>query len=226
MSLSDREPTESPVRFEFELAGTDIERLVVVAGDLEFLRSLPRDRLPSHTEVRMAAGVLRRLLGDNGGQLFRVWRLIDPEQVAPLTVEAIDLSAFLTSAPTSGSSTCGQVARSSISLATRDLRSVSCRAPRLSPMGRRRSSSRPDACLPSRNAPDLGSRGGWATQPPRSKHRMACEESAAILLSSTSLTGRGGVQFDPLRELPVEAKGENEPTRTSFSSTGSSASAT
>jgi hypothetical protein len=33
----------------------------VVGGDLEFLMSLPRDRLLTHTEIRLAAGVPRRL---------------------------------------------------------------------------------------------------------------------------------------------------------------------
>jgi hypothetical protein len=47
-----------------ELAGTDLERLVVVGGDLEYLMDLPCDRLLSHTEVRLVAGILRRLLVD------------------------------------------------------------------------------------------------------------------------------------------------------------------
>lgn len=51
-----------PIDLEFRLGGPDLERFVVVGGDLEFLMSLPRDRLLTHTEIRLAAGVLRRLL--------------------------------------------------------------------------------------------------------------------------------------------------------------------
>jgi hypothetical protein len=56
----------NPVQVElaFRLGGSDLERLVVVGDDLAFLAALPRDRLPTHTEVRLAAGVMRRLLVD------------------------------------------------------------------------------------------------------------------------------------------------------------------
>jgi hypothetical protein len=50
----------SRVDIQFQLAGPDLERLVVVGSDLEFLLSLPRDRLLTHTEVRLSAAVLRR----------------------------------------------------------------------------------------------------------------------------------------------------------------------
>jgi hypothetical protein len=55
-----------------ELRGADLERLVVVASDVEYLFTLPRDRLLSHTEIRLAASILRRLLIDNQlGALLR-----------------------------------------------------------------------------------------------------------------------------------------------------------
>jgi hypothetical protein len=88
------------VYFEFKVGGTELERLVVTCDDLAFLRQLSRDKLPSHTEVRIVAGMLRRLLIDGGGELFKVWRHISSRVeakgiVAPLTVEARDLGAFL-----------------------------------------------------------------------------------------------------------------------------------
>ncbi|MGE3811537.1 MAG: hypothetical protein AB7I24_08300 [Candidatus Nanopelagicales bacterium] len=48
-----------------EVSGSDLEAFVTVGGDLEFLAGLPMDRLYTHTEVRVVAGVLRRLLIDN-----------------------------------------------------------------------------------------------------------------------------------------------------------------
>jgi hypothetical protein len=87
------------VEVRIELQGADVERLVVVGGDLEYLGALPRDHLPSHTEVRLAAGVLRRLLLDNSGELRRLWRALRLDQRAPLLVEAHDLGAFLDAWP-------------------------------------------------------------------------------------------------------------------------------
>jgi hypothetical protein len=59
-----------PVEIQFELAGSDLERLVVVGSDLEYLIALPRDRLLTHTEVRLCAGVLRRLLIEASSSSF------------------------------------------------------------------------------------------------------------------------------------------------------------
>ena len=84
---------------EFKVHTSKLEQLVVVCDDVACLRDLPRDRLPSHTEVRIAASILRRLLIDNGGELFKIWRSIDRDGVAPLTVEATDLGAFLKAWP-------------------------------------------------------------------------------------------------------------------------------
>jgi hypothetical protein len=36
------------IEIQAELAGSDLERLVVVGGDLEYLIGLPRDRLLTH----------------------------------------------------------------------------------------------------------------------------------------------------------------------------------
>ena len=87
MSVGDR------IEIRFELAGPDLERLVVVGGDLEYLIGLPRDRLLTHTEVRLCAGVLRRLLLDN--QLKRLWRSIGASTVTQLTVEATEIDTGL-----------------------------------------------------------------------------------------------------------------------------------
>ena len=75
------------VLLEFE--GANLERLVSVAGDLEFLRSLPVDRLPTHTEVRLAAGVMRRLLIDN--QLGNLIAQAAPHRKVRVSVEAVDI---------------------------------------------------------------------------------------------------------------------------------------
>ncbi|WP_139135486.1 hypothetical protein [Micromonospora tulbaghiae] len=81
------------IRVEVELDKTELERLVVVGGDLEFLISLPRDRLLNHTEVRICAAVLRRLIVDN--QLNQTWRALDGFKVAPPSVEATDIDGPL-----------------------------------------------------------------------------------------------------------------------------------
>jgi hypothetical protein len=90
---------QSDRRFEVQLvlSGADLERLIVVGSDLEFLRDLPRDRLPSHTEVRLAAGVLRRLLLD--GLLDAAWQPIGKEAGAQLTVEATEIDTALSKWP-------------------------------------------------------------------------------------------------------------------------------
>jgi hypothetical protein len=86
------------VEISFQLAGSDLERLVVVGSDLEYLRGLPRDRLLTHTEVRLCAGILRRLLID--GQLRRVWRSIGASTINPLTIEATEIDSALAEWPT------------------------------------------------------------------------------------------------------------------------------
>jgi hypothetical protein len=85
------------IEIQAELAGSDLERLVVVGGDLEYLIGLPRDRLLTHTEVRLSAGVLRRLLVDN--QLKRLWRSIGASTVAQSTVEATEIDTALNAWP-------------------------------------------------------------------------------------------------------------------------------
>jgi hypothetical protein len=76
-----------------ELAGTDLERLVVVGGDLEYLMDLPCDRLLSHTEVRLVAGILRRLLVDD--QLSVLWRPIGKVARTQPMVEATEIDSAL-----------------------------------------------------------------------------------------------------------------------------------
>lgn len=79
-----------------QLAGHQIERMVVVGGDLEFLRELPADRLPSHTEVRLIAGVLRRLFVDHGsGEVGRLMQAIPLSPKPALAVECSSLDELL-----------------------------------------------------------------------------------------------------------------------------------
>jgi hypothetical protein len=85
------------LEINLELSGADQERLVVVGDDLAFLMNLPRDRLLSHTEVRLAAGVLRRLLID--GQLSRVWKPIGQASRSQPTVMATDIDSALAQWP-------------------------------------------------------------------------------------------------------------------------------
>lgn len=85
-----------PIEIEFKVEGSDLERLVLVGGDLEYLSDLPRDRLLTHTEIRPAAGVLRRLLVDN--ELGRVWRSISQNK-ARLTLEATCIDEALNAWP-------------------------------------------------------------------------------------------------------------------------------
>jgi hypothetical protein len=91
VSIGDR------VEIQFELAGSDLERLVVVGSDLEYLIGLPRDRLLTHTEVRLCASVLRRLLIDK--QLKQLWSTIGASPVTPLTVEATEIDTALNAWP-------------------------------------------------------------------------------------------------------------------------------
>ena len=65
-----------PELVEIKGSQLDFERLAVVAGELEYLRSIPNDRLPSHTEVRLVAVVLRRLFIDDW--LETAWKLLRP----------------------------------------------------------------------------------------------------------------------------------------------------
>lgn len=86
--------TRQVVRFEFH--GREVERLVTVAGDLDFLRALPPDRLLTHTEVRLAAGILRRLLIDN--QLGALMGSVVGERPV-LSIEAVDIDTPLAQWP-------------------------------------------------------------------------------------------------------------------------------
>lgn len=79
--------------FHYSIEGIDIERAVVVGSDLGFLQSLPTDRLLSHTEVRLAAAVLRRLFIDN--QLGILLNSIGRLPLAELGILACDLDAVL-----------------------------------------------------------------------------------------------------------------------------------
>lgn len=85
------------VEVQLNLNGVDVERLVVIGGDLEFLRDLPRERLLTHTEVRLAAGILRRLLLD--GQLSALWRQIGQIARAQPAVTATYIDGALSEWP-------------------------------------------------------------------------------------------------------------------------------
>jgi hypothetical protein len=80
-------------RIETILTGAEVERFVVVAGDLGFLASLPNDRLLTHTEVRISASIMRRLFVD--GQLMAVWRtLTNQTRIKPTVVDRPRLSTI------------------------------------------------------------------------------------------------------------------------------------
>lgn len=81
---------------EITLAGAELERLVIAAGDLEFLKNLAQDRLPTHAEVRLATGILRRLVID--GQLDRLWKSISAPR-SRLMVEANEIDSALSKWP-------------------------------------------------------------------------------------------------------------------------------
>lgn len=85
------------IELRFTLSGADLERLVVVGSDLDYLISLPKDRLLTHTEVRLSASVLRRLFIDN--ELKRVWSAIGASQISQPTVLAIDIDTPLNVGP-------------------------------------------------------------------------------------------------------------------------------
>ncbi len=84
---------EKRVVIPFEVSGPNLERLVVVGSDLEYLQSLPSDRLLTHTEIRLAAAVLRRLLIDD--ELHAAWRIIGAHKVAKLLVDATEIDTVL-----------------------------------------------------------------------------------------------------------------------------------
>ena len=65
IGLSSGEPSLSPGQIAIRFAGHHLDRLVLVAEDIEYLAAFPKDRLSTHIEVRLAAGVLRRLVLDN-----------------------------------------------------------------------------------------------------------------------------------------------------------------
>jgi len=91
----EKSKTQELARVEIsgEIQGTDIERLVLVGGDLGYLMELPRDRLLTHTEVRLCASVLRRLLIDN--QLGLLWKSLGaPSDFKPV-IRATDIDSVL-----------------------------------------------------------------------------------------------------------------------------------
>ncbi len=79
-----------------ELSRSALERLVLVGDDLAYLTNLPSDRLFSHTEVRLCAGILRRLLVD--GQLIAAWRSLGNEP-SSLIVETSEIDTALSKWP-------------------------------------------------------------------------------------------------------------------------------
>jgi hypothetical protein len=81
------------INIQIQLSGPDLERLVLIGGDLEYLADLPTDRLLSHTEVRLAAGVIRRLFIDK--QLSILWKRVEPSVYSRLTVEAYEIDSVL-----------------------------------------------------------------------------------------------------------------------------------
>jgi hypothetical protein len=83
------------IQHQFQLTGSDLERLLLVAGDLEYLIGLPKHRLLTHTEVRLSASILRRLLIDDGGEVFKLWRSMSPPASTSMTVEAPNIDGPL-----------------------------------------------------------------------------------------------------------------------------------
>lgn len=82
---------------QVQLGGADLERLVLVGGDLEYLIDISGiGRLPTHTEVRLCASVLRRLLVDN--ELGQLWRRIGLKST-PLVVEVTEIDSALAAWP-------------------------------------------------------------------------------------------------------------------------------
>jgi hypothetical protein len=80
------------------LSGPDLERLVVVGGDLEYLVDVSASRrLLTHTEVRLCAGILRRLLIDN--ELTQLLSKIGITKATLLTVEATEIDSALAAWP-------------------------------------------------------------------------------------------------------------------------------
>ncbi len=79
------------------LSETDLERLILAGDDISFLIDLPQTRLLTHTEVRLAASILRRLLID--GQLKAVTRSIAQVFKSRLIVEARDIDTALSTVP-------------------------------------------------------------------------------------------------------------------------------
>ena len=91
------EEQEHKVELRVELREADLERLVVIGGDLEYLRTLPQERLLTHTEVRLCAGVLRRMLVDD--ELGRLWRSMQAPSGIYLSVDATDIDGPLSKWP-------------------------------------------------------------------------------------------------------------------------------
>jgi len=88
---------ENRVEIQFRLSGHDLERLVIVGSDLDYLISLPRDRLLTHTEVRLGAGILRRLFVDN--ELKKVWRSVGASSVSQPTILSTEIDTALNAWP-------------------------------------------------------------------------------------------------------------------------------
>lgn len=82
-----------------QLDRENLDRLVMVGGDLAYLVGLPQDRLLTHTEVRLAASVLRRLLVE--GELLKVWKLMNSAEAAEPTFDVPDLDEQLGKIPDS-----------------------------------------------------------------------------------------------------------------------------
>lgn len=85
------------IELRADLRGADFERLVVVASDLEYLSGLPRDRLLTHTEVRLGASILRRLLIDD--QLGALHRTMGAPRGFQPAVEATYIDEALSKWP-------------------------------------------------------------------------------------------------------------------------------
>jgi len=76
-----------------EVKGTDLQRLVLVGDDLDYLIGLPGDRLLTHAEVRASANVLRRLLID--GQVSQLLKALAPPKGLDPVVEATFIDPML-----------------------------------------------------------------------------------------------------------------------------------
>ncbi len=197
------------VETRVELRGPDLERLVVVGGDLEYLLSLPRERLLTHTEVRLCAAVLRRLLLED--ELGKLWKSMRwPRTVKP-TVEAGDIDTALSQWPerwiwyawAGGASVQGAHHRGLV------LANV--------PAAEHEPYGSTEAFLKAKGMPSTGEPRRMTVQDWLRSTAVAIQTSELGLVRVSRRTAlwyianrKGGVHFDPNRKLGVPKKKKND----------------